>query len=292
MVVTTLGAIVWYQTGKRADTINTTVSLDTWFPVGISVDGPGSVSKIYVNGIDVTNLGGASTFATNQTNMALLGWNHAASRIFNGYLPFLHMWDYPLSAAEHLRLARNPFMLYERRVWVPVSAVGPETGAITEGATGTESFIGTASAFSLFADAINAADVKSGVAAAFAELLDGSLVDSIYGGTAAASAGIVDGVDATEGDAPTASATGVTVESAEADLLIDAIAQAAAGGAADSAVRELDRAIAAGSNAARHMPSASLGQDASLSFVVIGRGQRAEIRGRRACCQLSVVKKA
>lgn len=229
LVITSSGAIFWYQSGsKRADTVTSTIILDTWYAVGISVDGSGSVSNIYVNGIDVTNLGGASTFATNQTNMALLGWNHSASRIFNGYLPFLHLWDYPLSAAEHSRLARNPFMLYERRVWVPVSAVGPETGAITEGATGTESFIGTASAFSLFADAINAADVKSGVAAALAELLDGSLVDSIYGGTAAASAGIVDGVDATEGDAPTASATGVTVESAEADLLIDAIAQAAA----------------------------------------------------------------
>ncbi len=34
--------------------------------------------------------------------------------------------------------------------------------------------------------------------------------------------------------------------------------------------------------ASRHMPSTSLGQDASLSFVVIGKGQRTEIRGQRS----------
>ena len=47
------------------------------------------------------------------------------------------------------------------------------------------------------------------------------------------------------------------------------------------------RAMVAGSSArshraSRHMPSTSLGQDASLSFVVIGKGQRTEIRRQRS----------
>lgn len=106
------------------------------------------------------------------------------------------------------------------------AGAGPETGTLTDGATAIDVFVGTASAFGLLSDAVNAAEIQSGVATALAEFADGSLVDSIYGGSAIASAGITDSVGATDGDVPTASAVGVTVESAEAQLLIEALAQA------------------------------------------------------------------
>jgi len=118
------GSVDFYSAGAAGLQSNASViALNTWYAVGISVNG-GSGS-IYVNGIDETSDGILNNIPTATANMSLMGWNHSASRVLNGYVPFLPMWDYPLSAAEQLRLARDPFKLFERRVWVPVGGAPP-----------------------------------------------------------------------------------------------------------------------------------------------------------------------
>lgn len=88
------------------------------------------------------------------------------------------------------------------------AAAGTEAGTISEGATADDGFI------------------SNSIVAA--ELSDGSVASAIYAGTAAASAGILDSVVGAEGEVPTISAIGITLESVQAQLLVEALAQASA----------------------------------------------------------------
>lgn len=86
---------------------------------------------IFLGGGILESFTGTFTFPGTATNAAVTNWNHATDRDGSGTIHTMMVWDRKITEDEYLELYLNPYIVIERRVWVPgATLAGAPQGAI------------------------------------------------------------------------------------------------------------------------------------------------------------------